>query len=212
MTNRVRNLSILALVVVLLGAAIAVIVTKPTRLGLDLKGGIELVYQGRPTPQVPQVTQQALDDATDTIRKRTDALGVSEPEIQRSGRDQISIGLPDVQNAERAIQQVGTTAQLQFYDWEANVLGPRGPDNPYAGTKSLFDATEFASTQEGKAERNDVPEGSDETPEEADQSNNTAGDRYYLFGPDRLPLGPDKEPVRTADYEPSGSCQELLAD
>jgi SecD/SecF fusion protein len=212
MTSRTRNLSILALVVVLLGAAIAVILTKPTKLGLDLKGGIELVYQGRPTPQVPEVTQQALDDAVETIRKRTDALGVSEPEIQRSGRDQISIGLPDVQNADRAIQQVGTTAQLQFYDWEANVLGPRGPDNPYAGTKALYDATEFASTQKGKAEQADVPEGSDETPAQADKQNNTAGDRYYLFGPDRLPIGPDKEPVRTADYEPSGSCRELLSD
>jgi SecD/SecF fusion protein len=212
MTSRTRNLSILALVVVLLGAAIAVIVTKPTKLGLDLKGGIELVYQGRPTPQVPEVTQQALDDAVETIRKRTDALGVSEPEIQRSGRDQISIGLPDVQNADRAIQQVGTTAQLQFYDWEANVLGERGPDNPFAGTKSLYDATEFASTQTGKAEQTDVPEGSDESPEQADQNNNTAGDRYYLFGPDRLPIGPDKKPVRTADYEPSGSCRELLSD
>ena len=212
MTSRTRNLSILALVVVLLGAAIAVIVTKPTKLGLDLKGGIELVYQGRPTPQVPEVTQQALDDAVETIRKRTDALGVSEPEIQRSGRDQISIGLPDVQNADRAIQQVGTTAQLQFYDWEANVLGPRGPDDPYAGTKALYDATEFASTQKGKAEQSDVPEGSDETPEQADKNNNTTGDRYYLFGPDRLPIGPDKEPVRTADYEPSGSCRELLSD
>jgi SecD/SecF fusion protein len=212
MTSRARNLSILALVVVLLGAAIAVILTKPTKLGLDLKGGIELVYQGRPTPQVPEVTQQALDDSVETIRKRTDALGVSEPEIQRSGRDQISIGLPDVQNAERAIQQVGTTAQLQFYDWEANVLGSRGPDNPFAGTKALYDATEFASTQQGKAERSDVPEGSDETPEQADKDNNTAGDRYYLFGPDRLPIGPDKEPVRTGDYEPSGSCRELLSD
>jgi SecD/SecF fusion protein len=212
MTNRVRNLTILGLVVVLLGAAIAVILTKPTKLGLDLKGGIELVYQGRPTPQVPEVTQQALDDAVETIRKRTDALGVSEPEIQRSGRDQISIGLPDVQNAERAIQQVGTTAQLQFYDWEQNVLGERGPDNPFAGTKALFDAVEFASTQEGKAEQGDVPEGSDDTPAQADKANNTAGDRYYLFGPDRLPIGPDKKPVRTADYEPSGSCDELLAD
>jgi SecD/SecF fusion protein len=212
MTSRTRNLTILGLVVVLLGAAIAVILTKPTKLGLDLKGGIELVYQGRPTPQVPEVTQQALDDAVETIRKRTDALGVSEPEIQRSGRDQISIGLPAVQNADRAIQQVGTTAQLQFYDWEANVLGRRGPDNPYAGTKALYDATEFASTQKSKAEKSDVPPGSDETPEEADKNNNTAGDRYYLFGPDRLPIGPDQKPVRTGDYEPSGSCKELLSD
>ncbi len=100
-------------------------------LGLDLRGGVELVYEGRPTPQVPEVTQQSVDDAIETIRKRTDALGVSEPEIQRAGANQISIGLPNVSNADRAIDQVGTTAQLQIYDWEPNVLteGDRGPDS-----------------------------------------------------------------------------------
>ena len=60
---------------------------KKTRLGLDLKGGVELIYEGRPTPQVPEVTPQAIDDAIETIRKRTDALGVSEPEIQRAGAE-----------------------------------------------------------------------------------------------------------------------------
>src|ERR671926_257844 len=168
MTNRNRNLSIIGLVLVLLAGAAFVIATKPTKLGLDLKGDIELVYQGQPTPQVPVVTQQALDDALETIRKRTDALGVAEPEIQRSGRDQISIGLPAVSNAERAIQQVGSTAQLQFYDWEPNVLG-RGPDVPYAGSKALYDAAEFAAKQKPKAEKTDVPPGSNLTPEQADR-------------------------------------------
>ena len=213
MTNRTRNFSILAVVILLLGAAGYVIATKETRLGLDLKGGIELVYQGQPTPQVPVVTQQALDDAVETIRKRTDALGVSEPEIQRSGRDQISVGLPDVQNAERAINQVGSTAQLQFYDWEPNVLGREPPDVPYAGSKALYDAAEFASKQKPKAEQVDVPEGSDMTPREADRANDTtSGDLYYLFGPDRYPIGPDGEPLREGDYEPSTSCKSLLAD
>src|SRR3954469_9645526 len=122
MRSRTRNLSILALVAVLLAAAGGIIATKKTRLGLDLKGGTELVYQGRPTPKVPKVTPQAMDDALNTIRKRTDALGVSEPEIQRSGADQLSIGLPDVSNPKRAIEQVGSTAQLQFYDFEPNIL------------------------------------------------------------------------------------------
>ncbi len=110
------------------------------------------------------MTQQSLDDAVETIRERTDALGVSEPEIQRSGRDQISVGLPDVQNADRAIEQVGTTAQLQFYDWEPNMLGDRGPDAPYAGLKGLYQAVEAASKEEGKAEAADVPPGSDMSP------------------------------------------------
>ncbi len=212
MTNRTRNLSILGIVLLLLAAAGFVIATKSTRLGLDLKGGTELVYQGQPTPQVPTVTPQALDDALETIRKRTDALGVSEPEIQRSGRDQISIGLPDVQNAQRAIDQVGSTAQLQFYDWEPNVLGDRGPDAPYAGSKALYEAVDVASKQKPKAEKDDVPPGSDESPQEADRNNDSTRDQYYLFGPDRLPIGPDKQPLREGDYDPSANCDDLLSD
>jgi len=212
MTNRTRNFSILGIVLLLLAASAFVILDKPTKLGLDLKGGIELVYQGQPTPQVPTVTPQALDDALETIRKRTDALGVSEPEIQRSGRDQISIGLPDVQNAERAIAQVGSTAQLQFYDWEPNVLG-QSPDVPFAGSKALYDAAEFATKQKPKAEQTDVPPDSDLTPAEADKQNDSvASDRYYMFGPDRYPIGNDGKPLREGEYEPSTSCKSLLAD
>jgi SecD/SecF fusion protein len=212
MTNRTRNFSILGIVLVLLAASAFVIEDKSTRLGLDLKGGIELVYQGQPTPQVPTVTPQALDDALETIRKRTDALGVSEPEIQRSGRDQISIGLPAVQNAERAIEQVGSTAQLQFYDWEPNVLG-RGPDVPYAGSKALYDAAEFAAKQKPKAEQIDVPPNSDLTPAQADKQNDSsATPRYYLFGADRYPIGNDQKPLREGEYEPSSNCKSLLSD
>jgi SecD/SecF fusion protein len=50
------------------------------------------------------------------------------------------------------------------------------------------------------------------TPAEADKANNTAKDRYYLFGPDQLPIGPDKKPLRTENYEPSGTCKDLLSD
>ncbi|MGH2743934.1 MAG: protein translocase subunit SecD, partial [Thermoleophilaceae bacterium] len=214
MTSRTRNLSILGVVAVLLVLAAFVIVpgaplSKDTKLGLDLEGGIELVYEGRPTPQVPEVTPQAIDDAIETMRKRVDSLGVSEPEIQRSGAEQISVGLPDVENAERARQQVGTTAQLQFYDWEPNIL----TDNEvYSGGDGLYDATLAASKEKGKAEQVDVVPGSGDTPAEADRRNNTQEDRFYLFGPDQAPIGPDKQPVRTETYEPSSSCKELLAD
>src|SRR5215210_3274842 len=138
MANRTRNLVILGLLALLLVGAAAIIASKPTVLGLDLRGGTELVYEGQPTPKVPRVTPEAIQDAIETIRKRADALGVGEPEIQQSGTAQISVSLPDVQNAERAKRQVGTTAQLQFYDWEPNVLGDRGPDQPYADGTALF--------------------------------------------------------------------------
>jgi SecD/SecF fusion protein len=214
MTNRTRNLSILGVVALLLVLAGLVIVpgsplSKETKLGLDLEGGIELVYEGRPTPQVPEVTPQAVEDAIETMRERVDALGVSEPEIQRAAATQISVGLPAVQNPERAKEQVGTTAQLQFYDWEPNVLTDR---QSYAGGHSLYDAVEAASKEQGRAEAVDIVPGSGDTKEEADRRNNTDTDRFYLFGPDQLPIGPDKNPVRTADYDPSATCEELLAD
>src|SRR5947199_10608099 len=126
MANRTRNFLILGLVALLLVSAGVIIASKPTRLGLDLKGGVELVYQAKPTPQVPKVTPQALSDAVNTIRKRTDSLGVSEPEIQQAGTDEISIGLPAVKNAQRAEQQGGRTAQLHSFDWERNLVASTG--------------------------------------------------------------------------------------
>src|SRR6476661_6590424 len=111
MTDRRRNLLVLLLVAGLLIASLVVITTKPTKQGLDLKGGVELVYQAKPTKQ-SQVTGDAIERSIDIMRERVDQLGVAEPEIQRSGSDQIVVSLPDVKNREAATQQVGTTAQL----------------------------------------------------------------------------------------------------
>src|SRR4029078_1502375 len=97
---------------------------KKTQLGLDLRGGVELRYQAEPTPQVPNVTPQAVSDAISPIRKRTNALGVSESEVQQEGADSIVVGLPGGKKAARAEAKVATPAQLQFYDWEQNIIGP----------------------------------------------------------------------------------------
>src|ERR687885_581457 len=129
MTDRRRHLFVLLLVAGLLIASIGVIVAKPTRLGLDLKGGVSLIYQAKPTKQ-SQVTGEAIDRSLDIMRKRVDQLGVAEPEIQRSGADQIDVSLPDVKNADESAQQVGTTAQMYFYDWEPNVIGPNLKPDP----------------------------------------------------------------------------------
>jgi SecD/SecF fusion protein len=178
MSARRRNVFVLLLVLALLLASGLVIATKPTRLGLDLKGGVELVYQAKPTPAQPEVTPESLDRAIDIMRERVDQLGVSEPEIQRSGRDQISVGLPDVKNADRARRQVGRVAQLFFYDWEANVLGPNLKPDPanaqvtggqsagQVGGLSLYDAVKRASKRPPIVGKH-----------------NSANTRYYLFGP-----------------------------
>src|SRR4051812_28760643 len=144
MGSRRRNLFILLFVAGLIAASLAVIATKKTVLGLDLRGGTELIYQGRPTPQEPQVTGEDIDRSIEIIRERTDKLGVAEPEISRIGQDSVRVGLPDVSNANRAIQQVGTTAQLFFYDWEPNVIPKPGSQDPSEqGFPRLYDAVQL---------------------------------------------------------------------
>ena len=106
-----------------------VALSKPTRLGLDLKGGVELVYEAKPTAR-SKVDTESLERAIDIMRKRVDQLGVAQPEIQRSGAAEILVALPDVSNAARAEKEVGRTAQLYFYDWEPNVIGPSGSASP----------------------------------------------------------------------------------
>src|ERR1700677_4199593 len=111
MNDRRKNALILLIVFGLFAASLAVIFSKPTRLGLDLKGGVELVYQGKPTAQ-SKVDAESLNRAIDIMRKRVDQLGVAQPEIQRTGASEIDVSLPDVTNEQRAQQQVGETAQL----------------------------------------------------------------------------------------------------
>src|SRR5579859_285143 len=126
MTDRQRNAFILTLVVGLIAASAFVVAVNKTFLGLDLKGGVQLVYQGEPTAQTRHVTQAALQRAVNTMNQRVNQLGVSEPQISTQGSNQISVGLPDVQNTKRAEQLVGTTARLEFYDWEANAITSTG--------------------------------------------------------------------------------------
>ncbi len=136
MTDRRRNTFVLLIVLGLVIASLLVIVgipgavkAKKTRLGLELKGGVELTYQARPTAHA-KVDPESLERAITIMRKRVDALGVAQPEIQRSGSDEIDVALPNVSNAGRAEAQVGKTALLYFYDWEPNVIGPDGKPAP----------------------------------------------------------------------------------
>jgi SecD/SecF fusion protein len=168
-SNRRRNIFILAFVALLLIASGIVIATKKTTLGLDLHGGTRLVFQARPTPQNPSIDGSDMDRAIEIIRKRTDAFGVSEPEISRIGSDEIQVGLPDVTNAAHAEQQVGKTAQLQFYDWEPNVIpNPAKTNVPRSESTfgRLYDAVQLAAKQQPECFQNKCT---------------TSGPQYYLF-------------------------------
>jgi len=126
---------------------------KKTRLGLDLQGGLEVVLQAVP-PKGQKVTQQGLDNAVSIMRSRVDKLGVAEPEIRKQGGNQIVVQLPGVKDAAQAAQLIGKTAQLEFYDLQADLTGPSVTSSGFAripvATASLYN---LLSGQQAKAKQ-----------------------------------------------------------
>lgn len=84
-----------------------------TKLGLDLKGGVHVVLQARPAPG-QKVDSEVLSGLRDTIERRVNGLGVSEPIIQTQGSDKIVVELPGVQDPEQAVRVLKQTALLEL--------------------------------------------------------------------------------------------------
>lgn len=84
-----------------------------TKLGLDLKGGVYAVLQARPAPG-QKVDSDVLSGLRDTIERRVNGLGVSEPIIQTQGSDKIVVELPGVQDPAAAVQVLKQTALLEL--------------------------------------------------------------------------------------------------
>jgi SecD/SecF fusion protein len=123
MGKRRRNLFVLLFVFALIVISGIVIASKPTKLGLDLKGGVQLVLQGRPTPQQPTLDNGSMEKAVDIIRSGCDQLGVSEIEVSRVGSDQIQVGIPGATSVGKATECATKPARLFFFDWEPNLIG-----------------------------------------------------------------------------------------
>jgi preprotein translocase subunit SecD len=139
MTSRRNSFIILGLVVVLIGVAAYFIFlrqpwTESTRLGLDLEGGVSANLQGYRTDD-SAVTREEMEQAAGVIRQRVDSLGVTEPEIQLQGQDQVVVNLPGVTDADRAVEVIGRTAQLGFYEVLAIAGGQPVPDEEVEATK-----------------------------------------------------------------------------
>jgi preprotein translocase subunit SecD len=85
-----------------------------THLGLDLQGGSHLVYQADFASVSDADRKDALTAVRDTIERRVNSFGVSEPLVQVQGKDQIVVELPGISDVNKAIDQIGQTPLLEF--------------------------------------------------------------------------------------------------
>ena len=89
-----------------------IIITKPTKLGLDLVGGSRLVLEAAPANGV--VTPDMMSSLQFAIENRVNGLGVAETVVHRMGDKRLVVEIPAVSDLEQAKAFIGETAELEF--------------------------------------------------------------------------------------------------
>jgi len=111
MDNKKKLLLFIFIVII---AAIWFVITKPTKLGLDLVGGSRIVLEAQTTDTIAKITPDMMDSLQFAIEKRINSLGVAEVVVQKAGEKRLLIEIPDVSDPEQAKAYLGETAELEF--------------------------------------------------------------------------------------------------
>ena len=135
-----NRIIVFVLVVALLFTGMGTTVEKvldDVKLGLDLQGGFEVLYEVE-TLTGSDVTPQVLTDTTNALNDRINAFGVSEPSIQVEGEDRIRVQLAGLDDQSSARELLSSTAELTFRDVNDTVLLD-GTDLKEGGAKATID-------------------------------------------------------------------------
>ena len=109
--------------IIIVAAAIGLLIPilQNVKLGLDLQGGFEVLYQIKPIDGKSKITNDMVNSTYKTLVKRIDVLGVLEPTINIEG-NKIRVQLAGVDNADEARNILSKTASLTFRDTSDNLL------------------------------------------------------------------------------------------
>lgn len=89
-------------------------ITKEIKLGLDLQGGFEVLYEVLPAHEGEVINEEVLKNTVTAINQRINVIGVSEPNVAIEGEDRIRVQLAGVEDQQTARELLSTEAQLSF--------------------------------------------------------------------------------------------------
>ncbi|MFC3883054.1 protein translocase subunit SecDF [Bacillus songklensis] len=140
MVKRGRIVAFFLLVLLIfstMGATVSDIANR-IKLGLDLQGGFEILYEVKPAKEGDVINEKVLHSTVQALEKRINVLGVSEPIIQIEGKNRIRVQLAGVKDQNKAREILSTEAQLSFRDVNDKLLMD-GTDLAQGGAKQSFD-------------------------------------------------------------------------
>jgi len=109
--------------------------------GTDLevtRQGDDVVTLGVTEVGLSQRMDSAIKASIETIRRRVDAFGTTEPSIQREGRNRVLVQVPGIQDVERLKKLIGETGKLEFRMVDATADGAQ-----VAASKQIPPGTEL---------------------------------------------------------------------
>ncbi len=93
---------------------------KGVRLGLDLQGGVHIVYRADLSSVSPGDQANAINGVIAVLENRINPFGVNEPLIQKQGSDRISVELPGKTFTDKEIESLSRVALLEFGELAAD--------------------------------------------------------------------------------------------
>lgn len=126
-------------------------------LGLDIEGGVAVVYEGERAEGVTgEQFDRLMNDTLSVLSRRINSFGLTEPNITRQGTNRIRIELPGAQDVNSAVDLIGKTAVLEFYRMESDSFAMEGMtvNDPLFKGEMLFKGDMLrsanAANQEGR--------------------------------------------------------------
>jgi preprotein translocase subunit SecD len=152
------------------------------KLGLDLAGGVDLLYRADPPPgsKEQEIKPEQMAGVVETVRRRVDPEGVKEVVVQQIGINRLSIQIPGEKDPERTKQLIGKTALLQFID---------------AGDKAWYEGDKIVVLAEGEEPPSEEEVAEEEKPvEESSVDAQAEGETKPEEGAEAAKEGEEKKP------------------
>ena len=96
-------------------ASLALALTGSAKLGLDLRGGTQIVLETQDSPTASRPTPSRPTGPSRCCAAGSTRSACAEPTLARSGEQRIIVELPGVQDPREAAEVIGRTAQLTFH-------------------------------------------------------------------------------------------------
>jgi preprotein translocase subunit SecD len=169
-----RNTWILIAIIVVFALALWVLLPiegerlgrRGIQFGLDLEGGVRLVYQADLSQVESGTEDEVMDGVLAVIANRINPLGVTEPDFHRRGDDQIVVELPGTDITDIQKERIGRTALLEFREW---VQVPIGDEEVEVEVETEEEASEEGEEPVDGGEEEQAEEGEGEAEEPVDE-------------------------------------------